>query len=317
MKKLLLSFSLLALSLSGNAQNLFSQGFDTGTDLEFEDWVLTNQSTPATIAQWTVANFTAPTATTPFGGLTPNGQAGGLNSFVLVNYASTGVIDPTTGAASGSGDISNWMITPAINVKDGDIVSFWTRKGTSGTTDYPDRLELRMSTAATTVVPSTGATDLGSFTTLGVSVNPNLVAGFVYPKVWTKYSFVVTGVPTAADVKFAFRYFVTNGGNAGTNSDIIGVDTFSVDRTPLSTADFFSANLSMYPNPATNVINLASSSTVINSIKLTDVNGRVVKNVNTNGVAQTQLNIADLNTGLYFLTVKTDLGEGTAKVMKN
>jgi hypothetical protein len=64
----------------------------------------------------------------------PVGQAGGENSFALVNYTST----TSTGT---NATISNWLLSPAVNVKDGDVVSFYTRKGTDGTTDYPDRLE--------------------------------------------------------------------------------------------------------------------------------------------------------------------------------
>ena len=143
----------------------------------------------------------------------PSGQAGGQNSFALVNYTSTN-----------TGTISNWLITPTVNVQDGDVVTFYTRKGTDGTTDYPDRLELRYSSAATTVVPSTGPTDVGSFTNLGVSVNPNQAVGFVYPQTWTQYTFNITGVgSTPVPVKFAFRYFVTSAGPSGTNSDIIGI----------------------------------------------------------------------------------------------
>ena len=229
-----------------------------------------------------------------------------------MNYTSTG-----TSSTTGSGTISNWLITPSINVVDGDVVTFWSRKGTSGTTDYPDRLELRMSTAASTVVPSTGASDVGSFTTVALTINPTLAGGFIYPKVWTQYTYTVSGVPTPTDVKFAFRYFVTNGGPAGANSDIIGIDTFSVDRT-LSTQDFFAKNFTLYPNPANNVLNLSSkSNTAIETVQVLDLNGRVVKNTTVNGMTDAQVNVADLNAGMYFVEVVTNEGKATSKFMKN
>lgn len=129
--------------------------------------------------------------------------------------------------------ISNWLITPDITVQNGDIVTFYSRKGTDGTTDYPDRLELRMSSGAT-VLPSGGSAGVGSFTTVCLTINPALAAGFVYPKTWTQYSYTVSGLSGLTPVKFAFRYYVTNGGPSGANSDIIGIDTFSVNSCTCS-----------------------------------------------------------------------------------
>lgn len=304
MKKILLS--LLFIPIFGIAQNQYSFGFDSA--LNTAGYQTTNQSTAATTALWNKSTYTTPLASPIFGSGTvntaPSGQAGGTNSFAIVNFNST----------TGANTISNWLISPDITVQNGDIVSFYTRKGTDGTTDYPDRLELRMSTAATTILPTGGAAGLGSFTVLGVSVNPTLVAGFVYPKVWTQYTYTVSGLAGPTAVKFAFRYFVTNGGPAGDNSDIIGIDTFSVDRT-LSTTDFFKNNFSIYPNPANNVVTVSKNNTAeISSINITDINGRIVKEV-VNGL--TTINVSDLNTGVYFLKVISNEGVGTTKLIKN
>ena len=312
---------MLGAMASVNAQeSIYFSGFDgSNANMDAEGWIRTNQSSPSTTTTWGNGAWVPPIASPLFGGTTPVGQEGGLNSFAFVNYSSTGTVSPT-GTLVGTGTISNWFITPEIPVKDGDIVSFWTRKGTESTSpnaDFADRLEFRMSTAATTVVPSGGSAGLGSFTTLGLSVNPNLLTGFVYPKVWTKYTYVVSGVPTETLVRFAFRYFVTNAGPEGLNSDMIGIDSFGVDRT-LSTNDFFAKNFSMYPNPANGIVTLsAKNNTAINSVQITDLNGRIVKNSNTNGISEAQINISDLNTGMYFVTVKTDAGSGTKKKKKN
>ncbi|MBA9074814.1 hypothetical protein GGR22_002987 [Flavobacterium gossypii] len=307
MKKTLLSVFLLSVSGFVNAQTVYSFGFSgTTAEMETAGWMRTNQSNPITTALWTIASYTPVTVNTtvtpaiqgnPFNDRVytngevspvPNGQSGGPNSFALVNFRST----------TGAGTISNWLISPVVTVQNGDVVSFWSRKGTSATDDYLDRLELRMSTAAT-------------------HVNPTLAAGFVYPKVWTQYSFTVSGLSGPTAVKFGFRYFVTNGGPSGANSDLIGIDTFDVNRA-LSTDDFFANNFSVYPNPSMGIVNLAGKNNMaINTIQITDLNGRVVKNVNTKGVSETQINISDLTTGMYFLNVQTDSGYGTTKIIKN
>lgn len=299
MKKILFSSILLA-SVASFAQttNVFSTGFDTAITTP---WVTTNQSTsPSTTMLWKKAPFTTndTALSSLFGsgiGLVPSGQAGGENSFAYVNFSSTT-------SSTSSATISNWLLSPSINVKDGDIVSFYTRKGTDGTTDYPDRLEVRYSTAATTTNPS-GATGVGSFTTLGVSVNPTLVAGFVYPKVWTKYSFTITGVGTSeVPVKFGFRYYVTSGGPNGNNSDIIGIDTFSVDRPTLAVAETSKKQTGIFPNPVKDVLNISGSDNY-KTVKIYNIAGQLLLE---NSFEKT-INVSKLGKGSYIINlVKAD-----------
>lgn len=315
MKKLLLTFTLFSFGVMSSQTTVYSYGFTPGTPATLtttDGWSVTNQSTAAAATVlWATASYTPPTSSSLFGSTSPQGQAGGLNSFALVNYTST------TQSSSTGATISNWLISPNVTVENGDIVSFWSRKGTDGTIDYPDRLELRMSSVATTVVPSAGPTDVGSFTTLGVSVNPNLLAGFVYPKVWTQYSFTVSGLSGPTVVKFAFRYFVTDGGPLGNNSDLIGIDTFNVQRPAMGTNDFLSSNIVVYPNPAKNEINISNSiGAIVNSMNLTDLNGRVVKSQELN-TQECRININDLASGIYLMNITTDLGLVTKKIIKD
>lgn len=95
------------------------------------------------------------------------------------------------------------------------------------------------------------------------------------------------------------------------------IDDVSVTATALGTSEFFASNFKMYPNPSSAVVNLSSANAQIESVQLTDINGRTVKNIALNGVAETQINIADLTTGVYFLKVQSNLGTGTTKVLKN
>ncbi len=304
MKKLLLSvISMFTIGITAQT-TVYSWGFDAafGTD-----WNITNQSTPSTASVWTKANYTTPMSGPLFGSgnttTVPVGQAGGDNSFALVNYTST----------TGNNTISNWMITPVINVQDGDVVSFYSRKGTDGTVDYPDRLELRMSTAATHVVPTGGATDVGSFTTVGVTVNPNLAQGFVYPKVWTQYQFTVSGVGTSpVPARFAFRYYVTSGGPSGTNSDLIGVDTFQITRAAMSTVESGDVrNYSLYPNPASDVIHIKSEGKIRSAV-IYDMSGKRIHVKFVDGTA----NISHLAPGVYTVQLETDEGKTVDRFIK-
>ncbi len=301
MKKQLLSLLLLAFGFA-NAQNIYNYPFDgTTADMLTAGWQKINMSNPEGAGNWLIPTTTSSAFPT-------GGNTGGATSFVLVNYTST----------TGAGEISNWLISPTINVQNGDVVTFYTRKGGSGTgTIYPDNLQLTMSaTGDASVLPSIDETDLGDFTTLAVEINPNLDDSS-YPFTWTQYSYTVSGLSGITAVKFGFRYFVTNGGPSGDNSDIIAVDDFSIDRT-LSTESFFKNNLAVSPNPANDLVNITNNgSSVLNNAIITDINGRIVKNTNLNGVSSTQINVSDLNTGVYFLKITTDQGVGTTKLIKN
>ncbi len=329
MKKLLLSLAVLTAGYA-NAQNVFAFDFSgTTADMTGAGWVRTNQSTsPSATALWSIANYSVvasvstTTPASPFQNATiatgqscpiPLDQAGNPNSFGLVNYASTS----STLAAGAT--ISNWLISPIIVVNNGDVVSFYTRIGkysATGTASYADNLQLLMSPlGAATVNPTTGPADTGSFTNMLVEINPNLDLTS-YPTTWTQYTATISGLTGPTEVEFAFRYYVTDGGTNGSNSDIIGIDSFSVD-TPLSTNDFFKNNFTVFPNPVKDILNISNTSNLaIESAKITDVNGRTVKEVR-NFETLNQINISELNTGIYFLKVTTSQGTGTTQLIKN
>lgn len=304
MKKLLLSLILFTLISNLSAQNIYNYSFDGTTDgMISSGWSTINQSSPvyATAKKWNI-----PTSV-PTNYFTGGGQTGGTFSFVTINSQSTGI-----SATSGTGTISNWLISPVVTLENGNVISFYARTGKSIPTKA-DRLQLRMSlNGGFSIEPSLGSTDLGDFTELLVEINPTQsVTGF--PSTWTKYSYTVTGLSSPTQCKFAFRYFVTNGGPSGISSDQIGVDTFSVDTT-LATDSFFANNFSVGPNPANDVVYInAKNNAIINSIEITDINGRVVKNIND---SVSQLNVSDLNSGIYLLKIKNENGVGTSKFVK-
>ncbi len=301
MKKLLLSLALIVSANTIKAQNVYNYGFNnpTATMLGADGWQTTNQSPPNGTGAWVIP-VTAPTTT--FAG---GAQAGAATSFTLVNYTST----------TGANTISNWLISPTINIQNGDIISFYTRIGRNSAAAFADNLELRISTNGDfTSNPSLGAEDVGDFTTFCLAVNPDLDLTS-YPLTWGQFTYTVSGLTSPTDCKIALRYYVTDGGPNGANSDIIGVDTFSVDR-PLATDSFFASNYKVGPNPATDVVNISTkNNSTINTVEITDVNGRVVKNVTVNATTS-QINVADLNSGVYFLKASSENGVGTSKIVK-
>jgi len=96
------------------------------------------------------------------------------------------------------------------------------------------------------------------------------------------------------------------------------VDDFKVTSSNLKTNEFFSNKFSAYPNPTNNVVNITNSDNILLSeVSITDMNGRIVKTVNTNNLTEVQINVADLTTGVYFMNINTDSGKAVKKFIKN
>jgi hypothetical protein len=71
---------------------------------------------------------------------------------------------------------------------------------------------------------------------------------------------------------------------------------------------------SIYPNPTSNVLNISNTNNIeIKNIFVSDINGRVVKNESG---SLTQINISDLNAGVYFITIEAAEGKTTQKFIK-
>jgi len=297
MKKTLLTLSLIFSFGLLQAQVLLSEGFDT---VPVTNWTTLNLSSPVGTASWFQGNPTDAATPGPF-----DSYEGATNSYIGCNFNST----------TGANTISNWLFTPSVTIQDGDVISFYTRTTDPGATVYPDRLQMRIGTGATPTAP-TGNTGVGGYTTLAVDVNPNLTTTG-YPSLWTLYTYTVTGIPTPTACKIAFRYFVTSGGPSGANSDYIGVDSFSVNR-PLSTSDFFSQNFALYPNPVKNIFNITSKNgSTVENVKVIDINGRIVSDMNVSNIDNIQINVDNLTAGVYFVKIQSEQGIGTTKILKD
>lgn len=145
-------------------------------------------------------------------------QAGA--GYVAANYFSTGGL-------SGAEHISNWLLSPTLNLTNGGLISFFTRSAGGA----PDRLELRLSLSGTSTNVGATSSELGDFTILLLAINPTQTAG-LYPTGWTQFTATIAGAPVGGTVgRIAFHYDVTNSGVNGANGDYVGVDTLTSNIT--------------------------------------------------------------------------------------
>ena len=190
---------------------VFNEGFDNLTTTLTSGWSQQNLSSPA----GTQGYFQGNSASFP-------GHSGAANSYAGANF----------NAGSGLSTVNNWLITPQVTLVNGALFKFWAR--TLPSVAYPDRLQVRMSTAGASTNVGSSVTTVGDFTTLLLDINPTYTTtGF--PTAWTEYTVTVTGITTPTTGRFAFRYFVENGGPSGANSDYIGIDDASYSTPSTST----------------------------------------------------------------------------------
>ena len=221
---LMMMFALGMVSTQTKAQLQIDEGFNTMVPLP-TGWAQQNLSTPAgSNPIWFQGNTTVFPA-----------FSGPATSYAACNFNSV----------AGANTISNWLFTPTVTLTNGNIISFYTRASTGGGI-FPDRLELRMSTNGSSVNVGASNTSVGDFTTLLQSVNPTL-STTGYPEVWTKYTVTLSGLAAPVTGRFAFRYYVDDGGPSGSNSNFIGVDEVQYG-TPCSGT----------PNPGNTISSVAS-----------------------------------------------------------
>lgn len=197
-----LAVCMVAMSQAGAVD--LTEGFDNIADLPSKGWSLQNLSSPAGTIDWFQGNDTVFVA-----------EDGPIDSYLGTNFNNT----------AGAGDISNWAITPTLTYSNGDTFTFYTRTVTDS--QYADRLQVRLSTNGASADVGNTAASVGDFTTLLLDINPTLTTS-VYPEAWTQYVVTLSGLGGPTSGRIAFRYFVTDGGPSGTNSNYIGIDTLKI-----------------------------------------------------------------------------------------
>ncbi len=188
----------------------FTEEFDSIFSAQARGWVMTDKS----YAQGTSA---AAAWTQGYSGVDKSGNWFGFNAYSY-HHDPTEYAYSQAGSPSSHADYSSWMISPVLSVKNGDKISFYTRGDTTGT-NY-NRMQVRLGFTSGSDVGGT-ASSVGSFTNVIMDINSAQSAGG-YPQVWTKYEYTFTGISGKADVRVAFRHYMSN--MAFTKG--IGIDQF-------------------------------------------------------------------------------------------
>ena len=281
MKKITFLVAFLA-AFTMNAQ-LLTEGFDDIT----------------TLVGYTVLNVSDIPNTDFFQGNTDVfiAQSGPDDSYLATNYAAT----------SGS-TIDLYIILPALELENGDELTFFT--STVAGSAWPDRLEVRIDPDGSGANPTSD--DTGSYTELLLEINPYLLTGG-YPESWSYQTVIVSGLAEPTTTSLAFRYWVTDGGPEGANSNYIGIDTMEINEFILGVSDESFNNFNYYIN---NNQLILSASNSLENVQLFNLLGQEVISQKLSNTNET-INIASLDTGIYAAKVSINGNTKSFKIVKN
>lgn len=223
----------------------FVEEFDSIGNLTKRGWVFKNNSFPIGQSGWRQGRYEAATgaqykflAPVPVYGFPAYSASKTPNDFISC--------DVTAGNdVNGSADISAWIISPQLPMRNGDSIIFYTRAvlDAAYAVYTKDRMQVRANFTDGTANVGGTTTSVGSFTRVLQDINPtyiyndptgNTPAAPGYPQVWTKYKIVLSAIPgdSIRNGRFAFRYMSTDAGlfgGSGTDNfpTVVGVDSLA------------------------------------------------------------------------------------------
>lgn len=208
----------------------FVQEFDSMEAMIQQGWVAKNNSRPLGTSTWATGQYSWSASCGTISGYPGASTSHSGIDYVLCNY--TAQADPAQGQPKG--EASCWLISPAVPMKDGDIIKFWTRTLDNPAT-FKDRMEFRINPNNSSVEVGNDSNTVGDFTLRAIAINPDLTAtgypGGNPPPIgtstgtgWQQYIWTVSGSPIPKLGRFAFRYNTPDAGPAGSNGQGVAVD---------------------------------------------------------------------------------------------
>lgn len=107
-----------------------------------------------------------------------------------------------------------------------------------------------------------------------------------------------------SNVKIKFEY-------EGEDADSVSIDDILIQGV-LASESFTLSGVKIYPNPAKDVLNIQSATEVLTKVSITDLNGRVVKEVSNN---LSQISLGDLAKGIYMVTIESATAKKVEKLI--
>ena len=145
----------------------------------------------------------------------------------------------------------------------------------------------------------------------GVALNDGAYFASVLTEVSTTDVIRILDDQTVAQPFYASMIHLIADGGTFSNGNALGIrlNTSVANLNEISTTDF-----SVYPNPASEVININSTKMLNAAVTISDLTGKVVKTSTINGLTAS-VNTSGLNSGIYYVTITEGSSTSTQKVV--
>ena len=145
----------------------------------------------------------------------------------------------------------------------------------------------------------------------GVALNDGAYFASVLTEVSATEVIRILDDQTVAQPFYASMIHLIADGGTFSNGNALGIrlNTSVANLDEVSTTDF-----SVYPNPASEVININSTKMLNAAITICDLTGKVVKTSTINGLTAS-VNTSGLNSGIYYVTITEGSSTSTQKVV--
>lgn len=117
-------------------------------------------------------------------------------------------------------------------------------------------------------------------------------------------STVAVGDSFSSDAKIYFDY-----------NPFIQTNTVTTTINALSTSDFDKNNFTIYPNPASNFVTISSELSVDATFEISDINGKLLLNGKVEN--NSKIDISQLQSGFYLITINSEYQKQIFKIIKN
>lgn len=200
------------------------------------------------------------------------------------------------------------------------IIELWktsvnTFPATWGGPDYEN-----IATVAKTVTDADNLSLVTVDITGDVMVNQNdIIIAHVYNMDLEAENFYIGSNPSADSQP---SYLMAEGCGIDTPTPVAGIGfpdmniVMALVSGSLSVEDFASADLTLYPNPASDQFNISSGNELIQTVIVRDMLGKTIETIQVNGLNQ-NVNVSNLPKGLYLVEVELETGRAVQKLIKN
>ncbi|MGV3459179.1 MAG: T9SS type A sorting domain-containing protein [Flavobacterium sp.] len=271
-------------------------GFDGNSN-----WVgpisFTTVFTPATVP-YNMSFDTLPTLDL-VGWFAPDVTAGAQWDVVVGDASAPAQNGANLAFVGASGGVSNtWMFSRpiAMTANQSYTLTYYMRKATFAGAGNVNNLQVTYGNAATIAAQTNNLATYANYAS-------------------TTYELKTHTITPAATGSYVIGFNYTAPVHAQANYGAILLDNVSVTAAA-GTDEVLASQFAVFPNPATNVVTVAGFDALVDSVELIDLNGRTVKTVKVNGVAEAQINISDLSAGVYMMNISSDKGKTTKKIVK-